>query len=101
MSTYVLSFRGRSDRTASTAEEAAWGQWFQEIGGSVADFGHRVGRVTALGSSGTDTGAGRDVLTGYVLINAADLEAAVAIAKGCPGLQHDGGVEVGETIAMS
>jgi hypothetical protein len=96
MSSYVLSFRGRSDRAITADEEAAWGQWFQEIGGSVADFGHRVGRVTALGS----TGAGSDVLTGYVLINAADLEAAATIAKGCPGLQQGGGVEVGETIAM-
>jgi hypothetical protein len=96
MSTFVLSFRGRSDRTASPDEEAAWGQWFQEIGGSVADFGHRVGRVTALGSTGT----GSEVLTGYVLVNADDLEGAVALAKGCPGLQHEGGVEVGETIPM-
>ena len=73
MSTFVLSFRGRSDRTASAEEEAAWGQWFQEIGGSVADFGHRVGRVTALGSAAS-SGTGSDVLTGYVLINADDLE---------------------------
>ncbi len=99
MSTFVLSFRGRSDRTASAEEEAAWGQWFQEIGGSVADFGHRVGRVTALGSAAS-SGTGSDVLTGYVLVNADDLEGAVALAKGCPGLQHDGGVEVGETIPM-
>ncbi len=101
MPSYVLAFRGRSDRTAGAGEEAAWGQWFQEIGGIVVDFGHRVGRVSALGSSGTDTGAGRDVLTGYVVITADNLEAAVAVAKGCPGLQHGGGVEVGETVAMS
>jgi hypothetical protein len=96
MSTYVLSFRGRSDRTASPEEEAAWGQWFQEIGSTVVDFGNRVGRVAALGSSE----ARQDVLTGYVLISADDLDAAVAVAKGCPGLQHEGSVEVGETIPM-
>jgi hypothetical protein len=100
MSNYVLSFRGAPDRTVSAGEEAAWGQWFQEIGGSVADFGHRVGRVSSLGSGGTDRSS-QSVLTGYVVITAEDLETAVAVAKGCPGLQHGGSVEVGETVDMS
>ena len=101
MSNYVLTFRGRADRTPDADEEAAWGQWFQELGSTVCDFGHRVGRVSALGSSGRETGTGRDVLTGYVVITANDLEAAVAVAKGCPGLAHGGGVEVGETVDVS
>jgi hypothetical protein len=98
MSKYVLSFRGRSDRTPTPAEEAAWGQWFQEIGGNVVDFGHRVGTVSTLGTSRTDAGGGHDQLTGYIVITADDLEAAVAVAKGCPGLRQNGGVEVGETV---
>ena len=32
---------------------------------------------------------------------ASDREAAAALAKGCPGLQHSGRVEVGETVDMS
>jgi hypothetical protein len=101
MSNFVLSFRGRSDRRTDADQEAAWGQWFQEIGGTVVDLGHRVGRVSALGIGGTDAGPGRNVLTGYVVIAAEDLEAAVAVAERCPGLQHGGGVEVGETVDMS
>ena len=31
-----------------------------------------------------------------VFVNAPDLQAALAIAKGCPHLDRDGGVEVGE-----
>ncbi len=100
MANYVLSFRGRSDRMADAEEEKAWGQWFEQIGGSVVDFGNRVGQVRSLGGSRSGTGAGQDVLTGYVVISANDLEAAVAVAKGCPGLQSGGGVEVGETVDM-
>jgi hypothetical protein len=96
MSNYVLSFRGRSDRTPSADEESAWGQWFQEISSTIVDFGHRVGRVSALGNSTRE-----DVLAGYVVINADDLDAAVAVAKGCPGLQSGGLVEVGETVDMA
>ena len=99
MSNYVLSFRGRSDRKISADEDAAWGQWFQEIGNTIVDFGHRVGRVRALGD-GTSDGA-QEVLRGYVVITAEDIEAAAATAKGCPGLQHGGRVEVGEAIEMA
>ncbi|MFZ0090137.1 MAG: hypothetical protein WAL63_11560 [Solirubrobacteraceae bacterium] len=96
MSNYVLSFRGRSDRAADPEQEAAWGQWFGEIGASIVDPGNRVGRTAALGETGPGT-----VLTGYTLIQADSYEAAVALAKGCPGLAHGGAVEVGQTIPTS
>jgi hypothetical protein len=38
------------------------------------------------------------VLTGYIVINADDLGAAVQLASGCPGLAHDVSVEVAEVI---
>jgi hypothetical protein len=96
MANFVLSFRGQEGRAVSAGEEAEWGTWFGEIGGSIADFGHRVGRVRALGDGPGDHSA----LAGYVVIAAADLDAAVELAKGCPGLRHGGGVEVGEALEM-
>jgi hypothetical protein len=100
MANYVLSFRGRNDRTPSTDEEAAWAKWFQEIGGSITDFGNRVGRVKTLGRSGADA-PGQEVLAGYVVIDADHLDAAVALANGCPGLKHGAVVEVGEPVPAS
>lgn len=99
MSNYVLAFHGHNDHSAGAEEEAAWGRWFQELGGAVVDFGNRVGRATALGAAGAN-GADGTVLTGYVVIAAEDFESAVALAKGCPGLLHGGGVEIGETVSM-
>jgi hypothetical protein len=96
MANFVLSFRGQQGRTVSAAEEAEWGAWFGEIGGSVADFGHRVGSVRALGDGPTDHSS----LAGYVVLTASDLDAAVGVAKGCPGLRHGGGVEIGEAVEM-
>jgi hypothetical protein len=95
MSNYVLSFRGQSDRKISANEEAAWGQWFQEISSTIVDFGHRVGQVRVIGE-----GDGQEVVRGYVVISAADLDAAATTAKGCPGLQHGGRVEVAEVLEM-
>lgn len=97
MSNYVLSFRGQSDRKVGADEEAAWGQWFQEISSSIVDFGSRVGEVRVLGAAAKAKG---EQLTGYVVITAPSLEGAAALAKGCPGLANDGSVEVGETVEM-
>jgi hypothetical protein len=95
MTNYVLSFRGQTGRSVGADEEAEWTAWFGTIGGSIADFGNRVSRARTIGDGATD----RSELAGYVVITAPDLDAAVALAQGCPGLRHAGGVEVGEVMA--
>ena len=93
MPTYVLAFRGQQDRAAGAEQEAAWGRWFGEIGPRVVDSGNRLGRATMVGEASAEM-----VMTGYTLIEADSYEAAVEVAKGCPGLNNGGAVEVGETI---
>jgi YCII-related domain len=93
MASYVFSFRGQKDRTPTADDEAAWGQWFQQIGGSITDFGNRVGQTRTAGN-----GPSADVLSGYIVVNADSLEAATALAESCPGVRQGGGVEVGEVI---
>lgn len=95
MSAFVLAFR--NDPTVNATEEqlAAWGAWFEELGSAVTDMGSRVGATKLLGAS-----AGANTLSGYSVIDAADLAAATALAEGCPGLTYGGSVEVGEVIPM-
>jgi hypothetical protein len=96
MASYVFAFRGPSDRTAEPGEEAAWADWFQSIGESISDFGHRVGEVRTVGGDGN----GKLTLGGYVLVNADSLSQAAELAEGCPRLKYGAVVEVGETIEM-
>jgi hypothetical protein len=93
MSKFVFAFKTRHDRVPGDAEEAEWGKWFQELGATVTDYGNRVGRSRQLGTTGD--------LGGYVVVEAGSLDAAVDIAKGCPALRHDGGVEVAEVVPSS
>jgi len=95
MSSYVLAFRGRPDRTPQSGEDEAWGVWFGRLGPAITDFGNRVGTCRTLSARQDDNSDGR-VLTGYIVINADDLDAAVELASGCPGLAHDVSVEVAE-----
>ena len=94
MANYVLTFRGQPGRTPTAEEEARWPAWFGQIGASIADMGNRVGQARSVGYDG-ERG---DVLRGYIVITAADFDAAVAIAQGCPILQQGGSLEVGEIV---
>ncbi len=94
MPSYVFSFRSPKGRKPSAEEESAWMAWFESIGSSIADFGHRVGPGRLLGAAG----GGSDELSGYVVVTVESLDAAATLAAGCPGLAQGGAVEIGETI---
>ena len=89
---YMLAFRAEVGRRLTAEEEARWPTWFEEIHDSIADFGNRVGQVREVGGAGGRS----DVLSGYIIVNADDLDAAATLAGGCPILQQGGSVEVGE-----
>jgi hypothetical protein len=93
MAKFVFAFKTQEKRVPTGTEEAEWGKWFQDLGPTVTDYGNRVGQSRQLGAAGA--------LGGYVVVDAASLDAAVEIAQGCPALQHDGGVEVAEVVASS
>ena len=98
MSSYVLAFRGRPDRTPQPGEEEAWGAWFGRLGPAIAEFGHRTGTSRTVPAEQCENLDER-VLTGYIVITAEDLDAAVDLASGCPGLAHQVSVEVAEVVA--
>ena len=96
MAKFLFSYTGGA--TPTSPEEGAkvmaiWVGWFQGLGSAVVDMGNPTGPTHTVASNGavTDDPAGP---TGYSIISADSLEAAVAIAKGCPVLQAGGGVAV-------
>jgi hypothetical protein len=95
MSKYILAFRGQPDRASRPDEGQQWGAWFASLGAAISDMGDQVGTVRTLRSEyGGDPATA--VLTGYVVITAADADEAARLAAGCPGLQNGVSVEVGE-----
>jgi hypothetical protein len=97
MSTYVLVYRAPQNYTGGSADAmTTWNAWFEQLGTNLVDRGNPVFTSSALGNCGTDTALG-----GYSLITADDLDAAIALAKGCPFLHDGGGVEVGELTLLN
>ncbi len=91
MATFVLSYRVPQAYTQGQPEAVAvWTGWFERLGARGVDPGHGVVESGSLGNIGPGTRLG-----GYSVVIADDLEAAVAVASGCPSLTLGGGVEVG------
>jgi hypothetical protein len=106
MSEFLFLFRG-SDRLARSPDEMQksmqkWVAWFKELNqkGVVKDPGHPLdasGKVVRGRNRDVHDGPyaeAKDLVNGYVLIEAAAIDQAVDLAKGCPIFADGGSVEV-------
>jgi hypothetical protein len=91
MPNFVFTYRSPQGYTPTTESRAAWMSWFDGMGDHLVELGRPVFERTAIG----DCSSASTELGGYSVIQAADINAAMAIAKGCPHLDRDGGVEIG------
>ena len=104
MPKYLFVYHGGED--PETEEEVAevmdaWGNWLGSMGSAVIDGGNPVGDSSTLHPDGSvPTDGGANPMSGYGLFEAADLDDALAKAKGCPILQANGSIEVAEAIDM-
>ncbi len=105
MAKYLFVYHGDADMPEGEEEIAAimdaWGAWFGTMGAAVIDGGNPVGGNHTVASNGsTSEGGGANPATGYSLIEATDIEDALAKAKGCPILAAGGTVEVAQAFDM-
>jgi hypothetical protein len=104
MPKYVFAYHGGGmpeSADEQAAAMAAWGTWFGSLGDAVVDGGCPTGASRTVKADGsTVDGGGSNPLSGYSVIQALDLDAAVSAAKGCPILGSGGSVEVAEAIDM-
>ena len=104
MTNYVFAYSGGNGVAAGEAERTAqmerWGQWFRELGPAVVEGGAAMGTAKTVGPGGSVTDGGSRGLTGYSIVSADSLDAALGLAKDCPVLEIGGAVDVYEAIAM-
>ena len=98
MANFLLTYRSAKDgRQAGTGHMAAWQAFFDGLGSHLVDAGNPIFTREGLGDCSPET----TLLGGYSIIEADDLESAVALARGCPELSSAGGVAVGEITALN
>jgi hypothetical protein len=104
MAKYLFVYHGGSKPTSQEQVDSvmqAWGAWFEKMGNAVVDGGNPVGLSTTVQSDGSVvSNGGSNPASGYTLVEAASVDEAVALAKGCPILASGGSVELAEAIEM-
>lgn len=105
MSDFTFLYRG-SDANASPEQMQKtmekWRAWFKQLGeqGHLKDIGHPLessGKVVRGKQKSVTDGPfaeAKDVVGGFTLIQARDLEQATELSKSCPILEVGGSVEV-------
>lgn len=108
MSKYMFLFRGGDPRIDPMSDPAGfgtymmtWKTWMENLaktgkylGGDPLEAGGKT--ITGKSMKMTDGPfmEGKEVVGGYVIVEAASLDEAVAMSKGCPIHTYDGVVEV-------
>lgn len=100
MANYVLVYHGGG--MPETPEEGAkvvqaWTEWFSVLGDALVDGGNPASKTRRIGANGSvsDDASGP---SGYSILKADSLDAAVELAKGCPVLAGGAYIQVVETF---
>ncbi|MBW3097952.1 YciI family protein [Pseudohoeflea coraliihabitans] len=104
MPDYVFAYHGGGrPETQEEGEQAmqAWGKWYEEMGNAVVHGGGPVGASKTVSSGGVTDDGGANPLSGFTVVRADSIDAACAMAKGCPLVADgSGSVEVAPIIEM-
>ena len=98
---YLLVYHGGSmpenpDEGAKIMQ--AWTEWFGTLGDALVDGGNPASATKTISADGSVRDE-TDGPSGYSIIKAESLDAAVALAKGCPVLHGGASIQVAETFA--
>jgi hypothetical protein len=112
MSQFVYLYRGgEAGRSPEKMQQTMqkWMSWMKDLGaqGHLADKGQpleRAGKIVK-GKQKTVTDGpfaeAKDVIGGFTIVEARDLDEAVQLSKGCPILEVEGAVEVRPVMTMN
>ncbi len=102
MGNYAFAYYGepkfRSPEEGAKYKEK-WMAWAGGLGDALVNPVTPLGKPKTVSPSGVSDGGGSNRLTGFSLVKADSLDAAVEMAKGCPHLEH-GTVDVAEVMEM-
>ncbi len=103
MAQYIMTYLG-GDQPSSTEEGkqhfAKYKEWLVSLGDSAVSPANPLKDTRTVNSDGTVTTGGTTSMSGYTVIEADSMEAALEIAKACPFLDIGGSLEVSELMQM-
>lgn len=103
MPQYFISYLG-GEKPASAEEGKAhfakYTAWLSSLGDAAVSPANPLKNTSTVSSDRTVTTGGATSMSGFTIIEAASMEAALSIAKDCPFLDVGGSLEVSELVQM-
>ncbi len=96
MQKYLLVYYGGSmetDPKKAQASMAAWMKWFKDMGKAVVDMGAPTVPAKIVSKDGAKA-VTSNAVTGYSIVQAEDLDAAIALVKKSPQLAESGKIAI-------
>ena len=103
MPQYVIVYLGGNQ--PSSPEEgqqhfAKYMEWISSLGDAAVSPANPLKDTSTVNPDGTVTTGGTSTMSGYTIVQADSMEAALSIAKACPFLEFGGSLEVSELMEM-
>jgi hypothetical protein len=103
MADYIFAYHG--GKIPETPEEGAkvmeqWGAWMEKTGEAMVNPGNPAGMSKTVSSGGVTNDGGANPISGFSVVKANSIEAAIEIARTCPHLTYEGTIEVAELLEM-
>jgi hypothetical protein len=103
MPQYVIVYLG-GERPSSPQQGqqqmAKYKEWLGSLGESVVSPANPLKNTRTINSDGSLSAGGTTSMSGYTIIKADSMDAALLLAKACPFLDIGGSLEVSELIEM-
>lgn len=103
MSQYVIVYLGGNQ--PSSPEEgkqhfSKYMNWLSSLGDSAVSPANPLKNTHTVNSDGSVSTGGKTTMSGYTIIEADSMEAALSIAQSCPFLEIGGSLEISELMQM-
>jgi len=100
MAQFIILYLGEPKTTAASGGSGreAWGKWVQSLGAAAVNPGTPMKNSHIVTPDKTEP-AGDKASTGFTIVDAENIEAAIKMAQGCPYLEM-GNLEVAELVQM-
>lgn len=103
MKKFVLFYYGHpkfSSTEEAEAHKKKWADWVASLGDAIVEMGVPVGATKTVTQTGAKDNKAAEALTGYTVVQAESMEAAVEMTKKCPFVEDGGRMDVAEAMSM-
>lgn len=103
MPNYFFAYHGgnKPDSPEEGAKQMAkWKAWVDGLGDAAVNPGSPLGKRKFVNSGSVSDDGGSNPMSGFSVVKADSMDAALEMAKGCPFLDTGGTIEVAEMMEM-